>query len=87
MNLLRGKSYHWHAAVGAGVSVVAAFGHVVPWFTVFAVGLAGFLHELGDGCFDPRSGKDGAPWSGVLDTLAFMVVPIAVALVAWVRGS
>lgn len=83
MNLIQGKSYHWHALVGAGVSIVAAFGHVVPWFTVFAVGLAGFLHELGDDCF---TSKEGAPLSGILDTLAFILVPIAVWIISMVRG-
>ena len=40
---------------------------------VVAVAAVGVAHELGDGDF---TRAQGAPWNGILDTLAFLPVPL-----------
>lgn len=73
MNLSRGKSYHWHAMVGAGISLLCWLQDLSPVVDVEIAGWTGLVHEWADGCFTI---KPGAPWSGILDTLAFLPGPV-----------
>lgn len=83
MDLFKGKSYHLHAGVGVLISIVCSLAHMTPGQAFLVAVALGTFYEYGDGCF---TRKADAPWSGILDTIAFLPVPAAVWIIAAVRA-
>jgi len=62
-----------HVIVGGVLAVLLAALGTPALARVVAVAAVGVAHELGDGDF---TRAQGAPWNGILDTLAFLPVPL-----------
>ena len=62
-----------HAIVGGVLTALLAALGTPALARVVAVAAVGVAHELGDGDFIRAQ---AAPWNGILDTLAFLPVPV-----------
>ncbi len=62
-----------HVIVGGVLTALLAGLGTPALARVVAVAAAGVAHEWGDGDF---TRAQGAPWNGILDTLAFLPVPV-----------
>ena len=62
-----------HVIVGGLLTALLAALGTPALARVVAVAAVGVAHELGDGDF---TRAQGAPWNGILDTLAFLPVPL-----------
>ena len=62
-----------HLIVGGVLAALLAALGTPALARVVAVAAVGVAHELGDGDF---TRAQGAPWNGILDTLAFLPVPL-----------
>jgi len=62
-----------HVIVGGVLTALLAALGTPALARVVAVAAVGVAHELGDGDF---TRAQGAPWNGILDTLAFLPVPV-----------
>jgi len=62
-----------HVIVGGVLTALFAALGTPALARVVAVTAVGVAHELGDGDFIRAQ---GAPWNGILDTLAFLPVPL-----------
>ena len=62
-----------HLIVGGVLAALLAALGTPTLARVVAVAAVGVAHELGDGDF---TRAQGAPWNGILDTLAFLPVPL-----------
>ncbi|HEY6158114.1 MAG TPA: hypothetical protein VIV88_11710 [Gemmatimonadales bacterium] len=62
-----------HVIVGGALTALLAALGTPALARVVAVAAVGVAHEWGDGDF---VSAPGAPWNGILDTLAFLPVPL-----------
>jgi hypothetical protein len=62
-----------HLAIGGGIVLGGKLAHGAPWMAVILASLLGLWHETYDGDFKPAN---GGPWNGLIDVLAFLVVPL-----------
>ena len=62
-----------HVIVGGVLTALLAALGTPALARVVAVAAVGVAHELGDGDFTKAQ---GAPWNGIIDTLAFLPAPL-----------
>lgn len=65
-----------HASIGLAVTLLGALAHAAAWLAVLLMLAVGVWHETIDGDFTSEA---GAPYNGLLDVAAFVLVP----LMAW----